>query len=239
MEKIYGYKQTEVKKFTEFILEKGNQSLTEVFERYAKLSKKSKGTVRNMYYAIAKISRENSEFCNKYLNGKPLNVTKIEEFDTLQERELLKKVLTAKADGKSVRSTILSLANNDTKYALRLQNKYRNSVKNNTLLVNEVIAEISRERGQSVAPIKKEQGSTIPEIQFRRLKKEIDGLVDRICLRLRRENSVLKEKVASLEIENLRLKNLLYGGDFSANSKEGKGVTLSYFNSKIGKDMPN
>ena len=81
MEKIYGYKEKDVLGLAEFIKNRGNASLSSVFEKYGLASGKAKGTVRNLYYALAKFSSENQEFCDKYLDGKPLKVSKIIEFN--------------------------------------------------------------------------------------------------------------------------------------------------------------
>ena len=51
----------------------------------------------------------------------------------------------------------------------------------------------------------------ISPAQFEKLKGEINGLVSRIALKTKKENEFLKERIAVLEKENLKLYNLLYG----------------------------
>jgi hypothetical protein len=130
MEKIYGYKEKDVLGLAQFIKNRGNASLSSVFEKYGLASGKAKGTVRNLYYALAKVSRQDDEFCKKYLNGKSLSVNQIVEFSSDEEQSLIDSILLERAQGKSVRSIIMNMANGDSRLALRYQNKYRNALKN-------------------------------------------------------------------------------------------------------------
>lgn len=212
MGKIYGYKENDIKGLAEFLSKNKGKTLSTVFAEYGLKIGKAKGTVRNMYYALAKHSLSDQEFCNKYLGGSPLSVSKIIEFGRSEERLLVKKILLGKRDGKSARSIIMEMANGDIKLALRYQNKYRNAIKNNPHLIAEIISEIRSDgRGEVTAPERKLTGVSINEIQFKRLKNEIDNLVNRISLKIRKENEYLKSRVASLELENVRYRNILYG----------------------------
>ena len=217
MEKIYGYKEKDVIGLAKYLSERKNKSLTEMFESYGLMIGKAKGTVRNMYYALARYCNEHPEFCAEYLGGKPINVGKIVEFDKTEERELVKKILLAKKEGKSARSIITELAGGDMKTALRYQNKFRNAVRNNTRLVAEIISEIRSDdvNNQPAAADMRDverTGRIIPDAQFKKLRNEIDNLVGRISLKLRRENAYLKDRINSLELENMRLNNMLFGG---------------------------
>lgn len=213
MEKIYGYKEKDIIGLAKFLEENRGRPLSKIFESFAEKAGKAKGTIRNMYYALAKYSAKDKDFCEKHLGGKPLYVSKIVEFDPSEEKELIKKVLLGKKEGRSARSVITELAGGDIKKALRYQNKYRNAVKNNVRLVSEVIAEMrTGDKADFVMP-KKNVQSDVSDVQFRRLKTEIDNLVNRISGKLRRENEYLKSRVASLELENIRLSNLLYGNN--------------------------
>ena len=124
MEKLYGYKTSDVIALAEFIRKRENQSLSLIFEKFGEKYGKAKGTVRNLYYALAKKSNEDQAFCAKYLNGKPILVSKIIGFDGVEEKELIEKIVLEKSKGRSVRSIIMSLADGDAKIALRYQNKY-------------------------------------------------------------------------------------------------------------------
>ncbi len=136
MEKIYGYKEKDVKGLAEFIKSRKNGTLSGAFSEYAIKAGKAQGTVRNLYYAVAKKSIVDDEFCQKYLDGKPLSVSKIESFDENEERKLVSDILKEKLKGRSVRSVILEMAEGDYKKALRYQNKFRNATRANPELIN-------------------------------------------------------------------------------------------------------
>ena len=93
MEKMYGFKEKDVIGLAELIKNRGEKTLTEVFNEYSLINGKAKGTVRNLYYALAKKSATDKEFCQKYLDGKPLEVSQIVQFDGEQERDLIRKIL--------------------------------------------------------------------------------------------------------------------------------------------------
>ncbi len=172
MEKIYGYKERDIVGLAEFLKSRGSESLTKVFESYALKYGKAKGTVRNLYYALAKLSKEDQRFCQEYLGGQPISVSPIIEFDDGEERSLIKKIISAKCDGKSVRRAINDLAEGDSKRALRYQNKYRNAIKNKPTLINEIVDELESEGKQ----IKKvfvgadKETPIIPDEQLSKLK---------------------------------------------------------------------
>ena len=217
MEKIYGYKEKDVVGLAEFLKERGNQSLTKVFQSYGEKFGKAKGPVRNLYYALAKRSQADEEFCNKYLGGKPLSVGKIIEFNDCEERALIKTVLKEKARGKSVRSAIMGITSGDAKTSLRYQNKYRNALKNKPELITEVIEELKSEGVIVQNPSKGDAKNFLSEENFNKLKGEINNLVAKIALKEKKDNEYLKEKILILEKENLRLRRALYGeGNFPA-----------------------
>ncbi|MBQ3219486.1 MAG: hypothetical protein IJB32_02710 [Clostridia bacterium] len=235
MEKIYGYKEKDVMNFAEFIKNRGNESLSETFEKYAIKSKKAKGTVRNLYYALAKRSNKDQEFCEKYLGGKPISVGSIIEFDSKDEKELITKVLLGKKEGRSVRSVIMEMAGGDGKTALRYQNKYRNAVKNKPQMVSKIIAEIKGDEelllARTVQKVKNyKENSHALELALIKIKSEINSLMQKETLKTRKENEYLKERISALEEENLRLNNILYG---SSNPK----AVLKLLNRDNGKSL--
>ncbi|MBE5756812.1 MAG: hypothetical protein E7342_03315 [Clostridiales bacterium] len=208
--KIYGINESEMMNFIEFIKAKGKVfNLSSLFLEYAKKTNKSEGTIRNMYYKIAKKSREDKEFCDKFLDGKALIVNKIEEFSKKEERDVLKEILKRKMEGCSVRSAIFSLANGDNKKALRYQNKYRTA---DLKLVEELIREIKLENPSLITFLNRKEGKD----KLLTLEREINSLVEKIGDKLRKENAFLRLKIEELEKENRTLKgeeernNLLY-----------------------------
>ena len=211
MDKIYGYREKDIIGLAQFLKDRSGNSLSKIFEQYGAENSKAKGTVRNLYYAVAKRSVTDQEFCQKYLDGKPLSVGKIIEFAPDEEKELIKKVILAKADGKSARSAIMEISGGDAKIALRYQNKYRNALKNKQHLINEVVEELNSSGQQVSNPLRRTEFDYVSEENFVKLKSEINNLIARIAIKEKRENEFLKEKIILLEKENLRLSNALYG----------------------------
>ena len=88
--------------------------------------------------------------------------------------------------GKSVRSVVVALANGSAQKALRLQNKYRN---------------VLRQQKQD-KPVKK----YFNESQYSLIKDGIDNLVSKLHEKSKIENQDLNRQIYFLQIENLRLK---------------------------------
>jgi hypothetical protein len=195
MKDLYGYKLQDVALLCQMVNQEKNKKLTEIFKEFAVKTGKSTGTVRNMYYAMAKLSNENLEFCDKYLNGKPISVYKAKGFSKKEEDELLNKILEGKKKNFSARKVILDISNGDLKLALRLQNKYRNLKKD------------LREFNEK--PIK----SIVPEYYYSKLKREIDAMVERIYLKGNKENLELKNRIKALEAENAELAKRVYSSE--------------------------
>ncbi len=214
MERLYGYKEKDIIGLAGYIKERGSRSLSEVFSDYAKDSGKAKGTVRNLYYALAKRSNSDTELCDKYFGGKPLSVGKIITFDCDDEKQLIKKILIGKQNGKSVRSIIMQLSNGDGKLALRYQNKFRNAVKNNPNLITEIVNEINGNEEELLKPYGKRKNTNENGVVFEKTFVKIQALltatIEKSLMKLGHENALLKEKNERLERENLRLNKLIY-----------------------------
>lgn len=213
MEKIYGYKEQDLIALARYIGENKRETLSATFTAFAKRSGKAKGTVRNLYYALVKLSLKDADFRDKYLGGKPLSVNTSVAFSREEERNLVKNVFLKVQTGKSVRKSISELACGDEKTALRFQNKYRSVLKNDPALVANIVEEIKSETGKTVSIRRYKSPATAAQNErITALKREINGMVERISLNLRRENEFLKLRVKKLETENLRLNSLLFGG---------------------------
>lgn len=185
MKKISSIKEQKTKEFI-LALKEHTGPLTSFFRNWARLHGLAMGSVRNAYYSIAKKSRENKAFCDKYFGGNPLEVTKSTLFSREEENELIDNVKKGIAQGKSVRSILLSLAGGDAKKALRLQNKYRNYMRLN----------------HKDKPIKNYFNNN----DYSSIKAGIDNLVSSICERAKMENQDLKRQIYYLQLENLKLK---------------------------------
>ena len=210
MNKINGYTEEEAKNLVDFIKEgkQKGKTLTYLFETYGLQNGRAKGSVRNYYYALMK-NEKGDERIVKLLDGAELSVEKIREFTPEETDEVLRSILAEKSKGLSVRRAIFNLSGGDDKLMLRLQNKYRNTLKKEP----ERIAEIATELGlNEEAESLKRGGRTIaegrnprlPERDFlrRRLENEINALYDRLAQalkteneRLRAENETLKEQL--------------------------------------------
>lgn len=179
---------------------KNGSPLSGVFAEFAAETGRAKGSIRNAYYAAVKRAQTDEKFAKTAFGSVKPSVAKIIGFDDAEARVMLKKVLNSATDGKSVRRSIAEISP-DPKTALRYQNKYRNMICNESETVKEIMAEIKRERGECFNPYGRESDEMMA-----RLKREINGLYDRLSENLRRENEKLKVQIAVLKNENARLK---------------------------------
>lgn len=193
---------------------KNGKSVKEVFAKTAKENNMASGSVRNLYYASVKRAETDPFYAEKIFAGVKPDVAKIIEFDKAEARLIMKKILSAATDGKSIRRAISELSP-DPKTALRYQNKYRSMLSRDRAAVEETIAEIKREKGRCFDPYRRPSEDEL----ILRLKREINSLYDKISDDLRKENTILKAKIASLEKENTRLKY----------EKSGNSITKEYF----------
>ena len=184
MNKINGYTEEEATGLIEYIYTGKNagKTLSYLFETYGREHNRAKGSVRNYYYAFLR-KREDARV-QRILAGKDLKAGEIRPFTEEETDEMLRKVLTEKSKGMSVRRAIQNLSAGDEKLMLRMQNKYRNLVKKQP----ERIRRIVREAG-------------LPEEKTflqRRLEREIDALYERIAAGLKEENARLRAELEKL-----------------------------------------
>ena len=211
MNKINGYTEEEAKTLVEYIKEgrQKGKTLTWLFESYGVKHGRAKGSVRNYYYALMKNSKGDERIV-KLLDGTELSVEKIREFTEEETDEALRSILAEKSKGVSVRRAIYNLSAGDDKLMLRLQNKYRNTLKKEP----ERIAAIARELGldEEVSlgrnANKLRTAKPAPDRDFlrRRLENEINALYDRLAQGLKAENARLRDEIEFLKSENVRLK---------------------------------
>ncbi len=214
MKGIYGYREEDVRGLAELLNAREGGTLAEIFGEYSRKSGKARGTVRNLYYAMAKLSVRDEGFCREYLDGKPLAVNKLDAFKECEEQMLVKKVLAGRASGRSVRRVINEMAGGDAKIALRLQNKFRAIAKKKPEIIAKTCAELKKSGAIKESAFEVVGGTNgVADAQMKKLKAEINGLMERIAAKERHENAFLRQRLAVLETENLRLKNTLYGGE--------------------------
>ena len=156
--------------------------LKAVFERIAEKTGRRPNSIRNYYYAQVQKREGGAERTARFV---PFTQ---QEVDWLMEQ-----VLTARAQGKSVRSCLQALSGGDHSLMLRYQNKYRNLIKKQPALIEETAKEMGLE---TVMPARRS------DFLQRRLEREINDLYDRLAVALREENDRLKKAVERLTEEN-------------------------------------
>ena len=212
MNKINGYTEEEAKNLVDFIKEgkQKGKTLTYLFETYGLQNGRAKGSVRNYYYALMK-NEKRDERIVKLLDGSELSVEKIREFTEEETDEVLRSILEEKSKGLSVRRAIFNLSGGDDKMMLRLQNKYRNTLKKEPERIAEIAMELGlKEEAENVrkgGKSRAEKKNTSADRDFlrRRLENEINALYDRLAQALKAENERLR-------MENEHLKSMLENG---------------------------
>lgn len=181
MHKINGYTEEEAKNLVEYIKDgksKG-KTLTYLFETYGMNNGRAKGSVRNYYYALMK-NEKGDERIVKLLDGSELSVEKIREFTKEETDEAIKSILAEKSKGLSVRKAIYNLAAGDDKLMLRLQNKYRNTLKKEPQRIAAIAKEMGLTEESFISTRRQKKAETQPkavqkDFLQRRLEKEISG----------------------------------------------------------------
>ena len=210
MNKINGYTEEEAKNLIEFIKEgksKG-KTLTYLFETYGLKRGRAKGSVRNYYYALMKNEKQDERIV-RLLDGSRLFVEKIREFTEEETDRVLRDILTEKSKGLSVRRAIFNLSGGDDKLMLRLQNKYRNTLKKEPERIAAIAdklglqEEVQKVRARAVG--QKSERPALPDRDFlrRRLENEINALYDRLAQALKAENERLRSENEKLKEELL------------------------------------
>ena len=211
MAKINGYTEEEAKKLIEFVSEgkRKGKTLTYLFETYGKAHGRAKGSVRNYYYALMKNPRGDERIV-KLLDGTSLSVEKIKEFTEEETENAIRSILAEKSKGVSVRKAICNLAKGDDKLMLRLQNKYRNTLKKQPEAIKQIADEMGVEIGQiggrygskeKNAASRAYENARFDDALRRRLENEINALYDRLAKSLKEENERLRDENAKLKAE--------------------------------------
>lgn len=207
MNKINGYTEEEAKSLVAFIKDgkQKGKTLTYLFETYGLQNGRAKGSVRNYYYALMK-NEKGDERIVKLLDGSELSVEKIREFTKEETDDVLRSILAEKSKGLSVRRAIFNLSGGDDKLMLRLQNKYRNTLKKEPERIAEIATELGlEEEAESVRrgcrTNAEGRNSRLPDHDFlrRRLENEINALYDRLAQALKMENERLRMENEALK----------------------------------------
>ena len=203
MHKINGYTEEEAKSLVEYIQQgksKG-KTLSYLFASYGLERGRAKGSVRNYYYALMKNEKKDERIV-KLLDGTNLSVEKIREFTEEETDEVLRSILAEKSKGISVRRAIFNLSKGDDKLMLRLQNKYRNTLKKEPARVRAIAKELGLDEDSVRIRTVAQNRPPMPDKDFlrRRLENEINGLYDRLAKGLKEENERLRAENERLKI---------------------------------------
>jgi len=110
--------------------------LKAVFEAVAEKTGRKPNSIRNYYYARIK---------ERDLSSSALHAGAFVPFTGEEIQTLLRTVLSAQANGISVRACTMSMGEGDTRAMLRYQNKYRSLLKNQPELVRKAAEELKAE----------------------------------------------------------------------------------------------
>lgn len=197
MNKINGYTEEEAKSLVTYVCEGINSgnTLSGIFDSYAKKTGRAKGSVRNYYYALLRSSGDKR--VKQLLDGTNLKAEKIVQFSDRETDEILKAILLQKSKGISVRRAVQNLSGGDGKLMLRYQNKYRN---------------VLAKQPERIEKLMKECGLNSSDDARIKLENEINDLYDRLASGLKEENKRLTQVIKRLSDENsllkLQIKNL-------------------------------
>ncbi len=121
---------------------KSGESLRSVFDHLAQELGRKPNSIRNFYYAQVRAQSEETM-------GRALP---FETFSADEVEKLIESVLTARAQGMSVRACVRRLASGDRTLMLRYQNKYRSTVRTRPELVRKVMNRLASEGIPFVSP---------------------------------------------------------------------------------------
>lgn len=208
MEKINGFTVQEAEELMGYVAEgrKRGEPLCRLFERYGARCGRAGGSVRNYYYQFLKCKDERAR---EIVGRRQLRAGRIRAFSEAERDEMLRKILSERAKGCSVRRAIANVCEGDEKQMLRYQNKYRNLLKKQPELIERAAKSLGVAGEAAFAG---GRGDALKK----RLEKEINELYDRLALTLREENARLKKTLEKLEKENEVLR-------LAAGAKEEKG----------------
>ena len=143
-----GWKKQEIDALQKSIDEAAQtgESLRSVFDRMGETLGRKPNSIRNFYYA--QVRAQSQEM------GRALP---FETFSQSEVEQLVENVLTARAQGMSVRACVRKLAGGDRTLMLRYQNKYRSTIRTRPELVKKVMDRLSRDGVPYVSPYAQEE----------------------------------------------------------------------------------
>lgn len=154
-----GWQKSEIDALTRRVDEaaKTGESLRSVFDQLGQELGRKPNSIRNFYYAQVRAQGEEGM-------GRALP---FETFSPDEVEQLVRSVLTARAQGMSVRACVRKLAAGDQTLMLRYQNKYRSTIRTRPELVSRVMAQLREEGVAYVNPYAGEEppeGEALPHL---------------------------------------------------------------------------
>lgn len=128
--------------------ERSGESLRSVFERMSRQLGRKPNSIRNFYYAQVRAAQGEDG----------ARTTPFETFSPEEVERLVEQVLTARAQGVSVRACVRQMANGDRTRMLRYQNKYRSTVRTRPEIVRRVMDRLNEQGRAFVSPYGQEAG---------------------------------------------------------------------------------
>ena len=128
--------------------ERSGESLRSVFERMSRQLGRKPNSIRNFYYAQVRAAQGEDGARD----------TPFETFSPEEVERLVEQVLTARAQGVSVRACVRQMADGDRTRMLRYQNKYRSTVRTRPEIVRRVMDRLNEQGRAFVSPYGQEAG---------------------------------------------------------------------------------
>lgn len=128
--------------------ERSGESLRSVFERMSRQLGRKPNSIRNFYYAQVRAAQGEDG----------ARATPFEIFSPEEVEQLVEQVLTARAQGVSVRACVRQMADGDRTRMLRYQNKYRSTVRTRPEIVRRVMDRLNEQGRAFVSPYGQEAG---------------------------------------------------------------------------------
>ena len=153
--------------------ELSGEPLRSVFERMGQELGRRPNSIRNFYYAQVRARQEDGS----------ARALPFETFTQEEVEALMKSVLTARAQGVSVRACVRELAGGDRTRMLRYQNKYRSVIRTRPELVRRVMEELDAQGTPYVSPYDVDSGggATMPALREKAARtgdRQVEALMD-------------------------------------------------------------
>ena len=198
--KILGWNVDEAKDFVNFLIINKNKPLTLNFSVWATKSCRQKYSVRNYFYKLSKLIKQNECFKKLFnLSDDNVEVVFFKHFKEDDTKNILLKILPTEGQ-KSVREACLKLAKNNINMMLRYQNKYRNIIKNQKGEVIKVMNELKTKNIKIRNPYEKDKIITMPKVKKVLSDDDIKSLFMGLC-------KLIKNNVESDLINKKQLRN--------------------------------